>query len=136
MTAKEFLSKAFYLDIRINSKLDQIKQLRALATKTNTVLNDVPVQTSKNNHKMESIILKIMDIENELNRDLADLLLIKVDIKRAIDGVDNEEYRTLLELRYIGYKKWEQIAEEMDFSTEHIYHMHRDALKLIQIPET
>ena len=136
MTAKEFLSKAFYLDIRINSKIDQIKQLRALATKTNTVLSEVSVQSTKNNHKMESIILKIMEIENELNRDLADLLLIKVDIKRAIDGVDNEEYRTLLELRYIAYKKWEQIAEEMDFSTEHIYRMHRDALKLIQIPET
>lgn len=42
MNTKEYLQQAFYLDKRINSKLEQVESLNALATKANSTLSDMP----------------------------------------------------------------------------------------------
>ena len=40
MTVKEYLSQAYRIDQRINSKLEQVASLRALATKATSTLSD------------------------------------------------------------------------------------------------
>jgi hypothetical protein len=42
MTTKEYLSQAYRLDQRINSKLEQVESLNELATKVNTTLTGMP----------------------------------------------------------------------------------------------
>ena len=42
MTVKEYLSQAYRIDQRINSKLEQVASLRALATKATSTLSDTP----------------------------------------------------------------------------------------------
>jgi len=46
MTAKNYLSQAYRIDQRINSKLEQVQSLRELATKATATLNDSPVSGS------------------------------------------------------------------------------------------
>ena len=41
MTAKEYLSQAFWVDVGIGSKLDQLDRLNALATKATTTFSEV-----------------------------------------------------------------------------------------------
>lgn len=48
MTVKEYLSQAYRIDQRINSKLEQVASLRALATKATSTLSDTPPSGSRN----------------------------------------------------------------------------------------
>jgi hypothetical protein len=44
--------------------------LRELATKATTTLTDTPSSRTRNEHSMESIIVKIVDLEKEINADI------------------------------------------------------------------
>ena len=60
MTTKEFLNQAYRIDQRINSKLEQIKNLRELATKATSTISETGVCDSGNNQRMESNVVKIV----------------------------------------------------------------------------
>ena len=53
MNAKEYLKQAFYLDKRINSKLEQVESLNALATKATSTLSDMPKSPNRGTSKLE-----------------------------------------------------------------------------------
>lgn len=59
MTAKEYLGQAYRIDQRINSKLEQVGSLRALAAKATSTVSDTPPGGNRNVHFMEDIIVKI-----------------------------------------------------------------------------
>ena len=44
MTAKEYLNQAYWLDRRIDSKLEQLSALKDMATKTTSIMSDYAVQ--------------------------------------------------------------------------------------------
>ena len=134
MTAKEYLGQAFRLDQRINSKLEQVMSLRDLATKATSTLSDIAPSGTRNVHQMEDIIVKIVDLENEINRDIDALVDLKREMVSVIKSVANPEYQTILELRYLCFRTWEQIAVDMNYSIQHIYRLRDKALKEITPP--
>ena len=115
MNAKEYLTQAYRIDQRINSKLEQIVSLRELATKATSTLSDMPHSPSKSKGSMENIIVKMVDLENEINVDIDTLVDLKRDIVKVIKQIQNPEYQTLLELRYLSFISWEQIAVDMRY---------------------
>lgn len=133
MTAKEYLNQAYRLDQRINSKLEQVMSLRDLTTKATATMSDMP-GGSRNVYKMQDIIGKIIDLENEINADIDQLVDLKREMVSAIKAVEDPEYQTLLELRYLCFKTWEQIAVEMNYSIQHIYRLRDKALTQIVPP--
>lgn len=116
MNVKEYLSQAYRIDQRINSKFDQVVSLRGLATKATSILSDTPHSASKNTHPMEEIIVKIIELENEINSEIDVLIDLKKEIMLIIKNINNPEQQTLLELRYLCFKTWEQIAVDMGYS--------------------
>lgn len=130
MTAKEYLGQAYRLDQRINSKLEQVLSLRDLTTKATATMSDMPGSGSRNVYKMQDIIGKIIDLENEINADIDQLVDLKREMVAVIKSVKNPEYQTLLELRYLCFKPWEQIAVEMGYSIHHLYRLHNSALAI------
>ena len=52
-----------------------------------------------------------------------------------IKKIQNTEYQTLLELRYLCFKTWEQIVVEMGYSLQHIFRIYDKALKDVVIPK-
>ena len=134
MTAKEYLSRAYYLDMRIRSKAMQIAELETLATKVSAALSPIKVQTSRDDHKMESTVIKMHEYQEELDADMKKLIQVKKETKQIIDAVDNDEFRVLLELRYLSSMRWEEIAVEMNYSIDHVFRIHRRALKAIKLP--
>ena len=131
MTAKEYLAQAYRIDQRINSKLEQIVSLRELATKATSTLSDTPPSGSRNVHSMEGIIVKMMELENEINADIDVLVDLKKEIMSIIKKINNPEQQTLLELRYLCFKTWEQIAVDMGYSIQNAYKVHDRALENI-----
>ena len=81
-------------------------------------------------------ILTEMGLENEINAEIDHLVDLKREIREVISAVKNLECQTLLELRYLCFKTWEQIAVQMNYSTKYVFDLHRTALKMIEVPET
>lgn len=133
--AKRYLSQAFGLNQRIESKIDQIAILNDLATKATVTYSDMPKSPNRDGSRMEDAIIKIIDLEAEINQDMMRLVELKKDIIRRIKAVDGAELQTILELRYLSYMRWEEIAIELGYGIDNVYYLHRKALDVIQIPE-
>ena len=129
MKAKEYLSQAYRLDQRIDAKIEQVMSLRNLAAKAMPTLSDAMPSGTRNVHRMEDIIMRIIDLENEINADIDDLVALKYEIVNVIKAVPNLEYQTLLELRYLCFKSWEQIAVMLGYDLRYTHKLHNRALE-------
>lgn len=136
MTSKEYLSQAYHLDKRIDSKIEQLKALNLLATKCTSTLSDMPKSQSISNSRLEDTVVKIVDLQEEINRDIDSLVDLKRDIVRTIKSVQNPEYQIILELRYLCFKTWEEIAVQMNCSIDNVFKIRKNALKSVVIPES
>ena len=135
MNAKEYLSQAMYIDQRINSKLEQVTRLRENVTNCTATLSDMPRPDSPNKQRMEETICKIVDLEREINADIDRLVDLKAEARKAINAVSDPVQQLILELRYLCYKPWLEIAETIGYSEATVYRLHGEALKNIAVPE-
>jgi len=135
VNAKEYLSQAMYIDQRINSKLEQVTRLRENVTNCTATLSDMPRPDSPNKQRMEETICKIVDLEREINADIDRLVDLKAEARKAINAVSDPVQQLILELRYLCYKPWLEIAETIGYSEATVYRLHGEALKNIAVPE-
>ena len=135
MKAKEYLGQAYRLDQRINSKLEQIASLNELAMKCTSTLTGMPRNHDRSISKIE-VVSKIVDLQEEINRDVEKLVDLKRELVWRIKAVDDTEYQTLLELRYLCFKTWEQIAVDLGYNVRHVYRLHDEAVESIKVPQT
>lgn len=133
MDAKDYLKLAWKVDQRIDDKIEQINILRELSEKTTAVLSGMPGKSTRNIHSREEVIARMMDAEEALNQEVLNLMEIRENVRKAIAGVENVECRMLLEERYLCYHGWNQIAEDMGYSLDNVYKLHRKALQEISI---
>ena len=135
MSPKEYLSQAMYIDQRIDSKLQQVATLRESAAKVTATLTDMPRSASPNPQAMENTIVKIIDLENEINRDVDRLVDLKAEVKRVISRLSSPDQQLVLELRYLCFKPWSEIMETLGISETSVYRVHGEALKNIVVPK-
>lgn len=133
MTAKEYLGQAYRIDQRINSKIEQLSSLRSLATKATSTLSETPPSGTRNVHRMEDTIVKIIEMEDEINSDIDRLVDLKNDIMKIIKSVSDLEQQTILELRYLCFRTWEEISVEMGYSVQQIYRIRDKAFDRINL---
>lgn len=132
MKAKEYLSQAYRLDNRINSKIDQVASLNDLATKCTSNVTGMPKAPNHDRSTVADAVVKIIDLQAEINRDIDRLVDLKGELTRTIKAVDDVDCQLLLEGRYLCYKTWKQIAVEMGFRLRHVYEVHSKALNKIE----
>ena len=136
MTPKDFLQQIRSADRLIDSKLKQLECLRDETTRTSSMISDMPRSDSPNLQRMESTIVKLLDLEAEINADIDQLVDMKRVARDAINALSNADQRLVLELRYLCYKTWPWIADELGFSISNVYRLHDNALKSIRLPES
>ena len=134
MTARDYLSQAYRLDQRINSKLEQVESLNELATKVSSTLTGMPKNPNSATSTMADTVTKIIALQAEINNDIERLVDLKREMVAVIKAVANTERQTLLELRYLCFKTWEQIAVEMNYTVRNVHLLHKEALNAIVIP--
>lgn len=135
MTAKEYLQQARHLDDRINSTIEQIRSLNDLATKCTSVITGMPHSPSKSTSKMEDVIVKLVDLKEELSLELDTMVDLKKELFSTIKQVENAEHQILLEKRYLCFMTWEKIAVDLNYSMQHIHRLHSLALQEIRVPD-
>ena len=130
---KEYLSQAVNIDRRIEAKMGQLSELRALATKVTGTFSDMPKAQGSDGSRMENVVCRIVELEDDIRQDLSKLLETKGAIMRTIKTVDNYKLQAVLELRYLSGKSWEAIAHDMDCSIDNLYKLHKKALEKVKI---
>ena len=130
MNAKEFLMRGINLERRVDTIKDQIEHYKSLVNNCTVTYSDSPKSTASN-YKLEECTQKIMDLQAELCSAMADLVDVTCEISRAIQKIENYDYQDLLVKRYVLGKPWEGIAEDMNYSEQHIHRLHGEALKKI-----
>ena len=133
LSAKDYLSQAYRIDQRINSKIEQVQSLRALAEKATSTLSNAPPSGNRNIHRMENIIAKMVDLETEINTDLNYLVDLKHEIVTVVKCVESPELKTLLELRYLCFKTWEEISVSLRLDIRWVHRLHNRALCEVDI---
>ena len=136
MTAREYLSQAHRLDQRIDAKIAQVASLNELATKCTSTLTGMPRNPNRGTSTMADAVAKIVDLQTEINRDIDRLVDLKREMVTVIKAVENIEYQTLLEKRYLCYQTWEQIAVDMGYSVRQVYRLHDEALEDVVVPQS
>lgn len=131
MTKKEF-REIIYLDHLINSKLRLLDNLKSsrLQVKGMQIKSDV-VQVSKQGNKQEDLIIRILDLEKEITKDIDSLIREKQRAKTVIDKLDGP-YKVIMSMRYLECMKWEEIAYRLDYSIQAVYKIHGQALKRVE----
>ena len=131
MTAKEYLSQMRPLQSGIESKLEQVQSLQALATKANAVLSHIPSGPTRNVHNMEDIIVQMVDLKDEIFSEVERLVELRKSIASTIEQVSNPTYRRILEMRYLCCKPWDDIAGELKYEPKYVFRLHGRALQEI-----
>lgn len=127
---KQYLNQAKNLDERIRTKADQIRSLHELAERATVTLSDMP-RGPGNINGLDNIITKIVTLEESIQADMDQLVDIRGDINAAIGSVDNDDYRLILEKRYILRESWDEIADELHMSRRSVLRAHGNALSKI-----
>lgn len=129
--AKTLLTQVKLYDAHINNKLEEIAQIRALATKITATLKPDVVSGGGDDDKLGNYVAKIVDLEREANA----IIDAYVDLKKYVDNIveqvpDPEEYN-VLKKRYFLHERWEQIAMEMNMSHRNVTRLHGRALQTV-----
>lgn len=131
MNAKEYLSQAHRLDQRIDAKIAQVASLNDLATKCSATLTGMPRNPNRGGSTMADAVCKTIDLQAEINRDIDRLVDLKRELVAVIKAVEDTEYQTLLEKRYLCFQTWEQIAVDMHYSGKWVLKLHERALAVV-----
>ena len=89
------------------------------------------VQVSKQGNKQEDLIIRILDLEKEITKDIDNLICEKKKAKTVIDKLDGP-YKVIMSMRYLECMKWEEIAYRLDYSIQAVYKIHGQALKRVE----
>ena len=128
MTAREYLDQARRLDQQIGNRLEQLERLRSLTQKITVSYEGEAVSHSQNLTSLQDSIVRLMEAEQELNRQVEELVSLKVDIAGTISKVRNDTYRLILEDRSLCFHDWNLIAKRMHYSRRWVLDKHERAL--------
>ena len=137
MKVKQYLRQAYKLNEKIKDKQERLESLKILSTSIGAVdTSKDKVQTSpKGDAPFTNQVMKILELEEELNQDLMRMCQLQIEMNKAIDAVEDVNCSLVLSKRYLLMKTWEQIAEDMNYSVTQVHRIHKWALEIFKVPE-
>lgn len=82
---------------------------------------------------LSDIIVKFEELQRKINDKIKESLALRLEIENAILTVEDTEEEMVLKMRYIEFRHWEDIAKAMRYSIRHVYRIHGQALRDLQI---
>ena len=133
MTAKEFLSLAWRIDMRIERRIEERDRLSArIEAGRSANLTGMP---RGGKYDWTDIADKVVEMDKKLGGEIAELCRVKRLINESIDRVEDMRYRMILEMRYRNYMTWQQIADELYYDVRHVQRLHGEALLCVRVPD-
>lgn len=126
MTKKE-LSKYYYLSLEINDLEERIETLNE-TTIGSSQITGMPV-THSNESPIERKVEKLIRLKEKLEKRKSQAFDEMEKIEKYISTIDDIETRLIFNKRYLDFKSWDEIAEEMFMSERTVYRKHSNWLK-------
>lgn len=114
----------------------EIEQLQTQAERVTQALTGMPIAHANSNGVIPGSVERILEKKECLLEELHRGISAREEIELTIGLLDDARMRDLFSLRYIQGRSWEDIANTLHYSIQHIYRLHREAVFLIEIKET
>lgn len=99
-------------------------------------IGDNVMQSGRNNcSKVEFSVVKIMLFENKISEKIKKYSEIRFEIEQVIDALNNLNERAVLKLRYLYYKRFDEIVIMTGYSRTQVFRFHRNGLNHAVIAE-
>ncbi len=131
ISVKKWLDRGWKLNEEINTLLEEERRAFDNASRITSAPSGERVQSSTSNSS-ERRFITYTEYSRLIDGYIEKLTAIKEEIFMAIYKVENSTYRALLIKRYIQFKRWETIAEEMHYDIRNITRIHNITLKIMQ----
>lgn len=131
MDAKSYLKQIKLYDTRIDNKLEELKRLKDMVLRITSTMKDEVVSSSGNQDKFGDTMAKIVDLQTEINEVVDEYVDLKKAISDVIYKVPDADALAVLCKRYMQYKTWEQIADEMHMTYRNVCYIHGRALQIV-----
>lgn len=129
MRAKNFLNKIKELDLLIDEKLADVEMLKSRLTNVTASCEGERVQTSMQGDKFADTVAKIVDLQNNINRDIDKLIDYKAVARELIEKLDDDLLKNIMYKRYFRGCTFEEIAVSIGYSWRHTCRLHGVALQ-------
>ena len=125
-----YLSRYRRLNERIDRLLEEQSRWREMALKITPTLSQTP-GGGESGSPIERPMDKVLEIDVEINREIDELQIIRQEIRAALNQLEDENLKLLMEYRYIDGLTWEQIAVKMNYCWRQVCRKHGQALTQI-----
>lgn len=127
--AKKYLSQIGLMKVRIEQRQREANEIRELAMSTGAIdYSKDKVDGGKFSNIQEDLIVKYSDMQEEIGRQIQDMMNLQHTIIREIQELENDNYVRILYARYVDNKSLHLIAEELHFSYIWVKKLHGNAL--------
>lgn len=130
MGIKHQLKQIRLIDLEVKSKMEELDRLNNSFLKSPS-LKEINVQESKVSLKDDAYV-KIINLNDYINDQVDKLIDLKYQLIQAIEQLDNSRERTIIWMKYISSKGWDEIAEELKISKTTLFILHDEAIKKIE----
>ena len=127
VNAKEYLEQASKITIKLKAMSDQLAYLKSAAEYISPSFDDMPHSSSTNVHKTEDSILCIISFKGKMEAEYKKLQ----EVNDTVNSVSDPELQQILVKRYIGNKKWKDIAHDLFICERQVRRLHEKALSEI-----
>ncbi len=128
MTGKEFLQRLSDSSRSLESKIEQLKKLQALAHKITTVISGTPSINVQSQSRIENAVVNVLKESDKVENYVKDFFALRQTAVACIDKITRKDERIILEYRYLTNKSWKEIANIMNLSLRYTYTLHGKAL--------
>lgn len=128
MSAKEYLSQVRRGEADITRLNCDKQNLYEILYSLGGTREGERVQTSKNADRFGSIFVKIEEKDCLIEKKLKELIDFKIEVADEICTLSEPKYAELLYKRYIQFKSFKQIADDMGYSYRYVIKIHGYAL--------
>lgn len=126
--AKRYLQQIKLYDSHINTKIEEVHHLKAIAMKITPTLKQDVVSGGGSQDKLSEAVAKIVDLEAEIDREIDRYVNAMRNISAMIDTLSDPDQLQVLHKRYVQFKTWEQIACDMNMTYRNVCYIHGKAL--------
>lgn len=126
MTTKKYLEQIGELDHLIINKLEEVQQWKTLATHITSENKEDKVQTSAPMDKMANAVVRIVDLENEIDMLVDNFIDRKRKIISQIESMGYDDYKWLF-AKYVRSMTFDEIASQYDYTERHALRIVRRA---------
>ena len=128
---KQELKNIKYLDFKINSEIKELEKLKIYEDILKGIDYRMDKVQNSNTSDISDTIVKIVDLEEIIKKNISILVEKKKILKSKIDTLEPTMYQ-ILYLRYFKYLSWSEISLQIYYSEGYIKKLHGIALEILR----